>query len=149
MNTVKLELKIHKKVMDQILELVKKSYPHECCGLLVGKSLEKMEVTEIRPIPNINLERARDRYVMDPKVWMQVDRELSEKKLQMLGTYHSHPDHPSVPSEFDREHAAGIFAHEVFSYIVVACEKGAKTWAQSWMLREATNKFEEEKLTII
>ncbi len=144
-----MSVKIKKEVMDQILDHVKASYPHECCGLMVGESYDNKEVIDYRIIPNINKERAHDRYVMDPKVWNQVDQDLREKKLEILGIVHSHPDHPSVPSEFDREHAAAIFAHEVYSYVVVACEKGEKTKAQSWILKETTEKFEEEEIVII
>lgn len=142
-------IKIQRAVMGKILEHVKKTYPHECCGLMVGKSYDNKEVIDSRMIPNINTKRARDRYVMDPKVWNKVDKELREKKLEILGIYHSHPDHPSRPSEFDREHAAAIFAHEVYSYVVIACEKGEKTKAQSWILRETTEQFEEEEIILV
>lgn len=142
-------IKIHRGVLEKVLDHVKQTYPHECCGLLVGESYDTREVTDYRVIPNINEERAHDRYVMDPKVWNEVDKELRDKKLEILGIYHSHPDHPSRPSEFDREHAAAIFAHEVYSYLVVACEKGVKTQAQSWILREKDERFEEEEIEII
>ena len=142
-------LKIHRGVMKKILEHVTQTYPHECCGLMVGESYKNKEVTDYRVIPNINKDRAHDRYIMDPKVFNEVDKELRGKKLEILGIYHSHPDHPSRPSEFDRARAEEIMAHEVYSYVVIACEKGVKTQAQSWVLREATNHFEEEELVII
>lgn len=142
--TVGTQLKIHKPVWEKVLEHVRQSYPHECCGVLVGSSYDNKEVVDYRIIPNLNKERARDRYIMDPAVWNRVDAELRKNKLEILGIYHSHPDHPSRPSEFDREHA-----WPVYSYVVIACEKGTKTLAQSWVINEETEHFEEEKLTII
>ena len=137
-------LKVERPVMEKILEHVRQTYPHECCGLMVGNGSLSKEVIDYRIIPNINHDRAHDRYIMDPKVFNQIDGELREKKLEILGIYHSHPDHPSRPSEFDREHAWPIY-----SYVVIACEKGVKTQAQSWVINEESAHFEEEKLEII
>lgn len=137
-------LKVQKPVMEKILDHVRETYPHECCGLMVGDSYDSKEVKDYRIIPNINKERANDRYIMDPHVFNKVDEELREKKLEILGIYHSHPDHPSRPSEFDRAHAWPIY-----SYVVIACEKGKKTQAQSWVINESTEQFEEEPLEII
>lgn len=85
---------------------------------------------------------------MDTHELKAIDNLVRENKKQILGFYHSHPDHPNQPSEFDRQHAEAIFAHEIYSYLIIACEKGKKTSPRSWILSEKTNQFEEESIEI-
>ena len=133
---------INNKNMDQIKKYVKEAYPNECCGLLVGKGADGLkEVHEVRALTNINTERANDRYEVDPAEYMKVDRDAASRKLSIIGIYHSHPDHPCKPSEFD----AGR-AWEGYSYMIIAVAKGADFEVKSWVFNESTKTFNEEEI---
>lgn len=122
---------------------VKKSYPNECCGLLIGTNTSEKRVVEVRPVPNKNFERAHDRYVIERKDFERIDKEAVKNGLQIIGVYHSHPDHPPIPSLYDTEHACSWF-----SYIIVAVEGGEKTDIKSWIFNEEKKLFEEEKINL-
>ena len=101
------------------------------------------EVLQIACAENLNTERSRDRYLMNPVDIIQAEKKFAEKGLENLGYYHSHPDHPAAPSETDRVNAwAG------YSYVILSVMKGKVAKATSWVLNEKTEQFEEEKLHI-
>ena len=118
-----------------------KSYPSECCGLLVGTNSPEKRVVEVCPVPNSNFERAHDRFIIERCDFETVDKKATKNGMQIIGVYHSHPDHPAVPSLYDAEHACSWF-----SYIIVAVEKGEKTVVRSWVFREENKQFEEEEV---
>jgi len=136
-------IQIPKKVLNSILQEAKKGYPNECCGLLIGKNENgKKKVISITPITNINKTRMQDRYEMDPRELEAADNAARQKSVEIIGIYHSHPDHPPRPSAFDQERA-----WPVYSYMIVAVEKGVKFEAQSWVLEDWGGEFQEEVLT--
>ncbi len=118
------------------------TYPHECCGFLIGRNGNPREVSRTHRLVNQRTDRAQDRYEIDPLDWIRVDRALQGEE-QVIGVYHSHPDHPSRPSEFDREHA-----HPSMSYLIVAVHAGAVDSARSWVLDEASRVFDEEAVEV-
>ena len=125
-----------------IKEHVKKAYPHECCGLLIGKENNgNKEVVETCSLTNLNKERANDRYEVDPKEYMKCDQDASKKKLSIIGIYHSHPDHPSRPSEFDANRA-----WECYSYMIIAIANGSEFEIKSWVYNESEKLFKEEEI---
>lgn len=126
-----------------IKEQAKKSYPQECCGLLVGTNSPEKKVIDVRPAQNKNFERSHDRYVIERDEFEKIDKEAVKKGLQIIGVYHSHPDHPAVPSVYDTEHACSWF-----SYIIVAVEKGEIADIKSWFFNEGKKQFEEEKINL-
>ena len=128
-------------VLRQIYDHTESSYPHECCGLVVGTFGENKVVHAFRPCKNLNTERAHDRYEMDPKDWLKTQNEFENSPWEIVGIYHSHPDHPSRPSQTDTDAAAAGY-----SYIIVSVEKGKVAKAQSWVLNESEKKFYEESL---
>ncbi|MGR3221220.1 MAG: Mov34/MPN/PAD-1 family protein [Candidatus Anammoxibacter sp.] len=135
-------IKIDQKNLETIKAFVKNAYPDECCGLLAGKAVgEKREVVEIHSLTNLNTERSKDRYEIDPAEYMKVDRDVFARKLDIIGIYHSHPDHPSKPSEFD----AGR-AWEGYSYLIVAIANGNEFDMKSWVFHDSTKTFEEEEI---
>lgn len=84
-----------------------------------------------------------NRYVIEPETVLHAHRQAREMELDILGYYHSHPDHPAVPSEFDREHAwPGM------SYLITAVEKGRVVDTRSWRLRDDRSAFDEEPLDV-
>ena len=122
------------------------TYPHECCGVIVGHSTGLMagRVADGRVgvaahrTGNLNTERARDRFTLDPKDFLRIDTEARKLGLDIIGIYHSHPDHPAQPSETDR-----AAAWEGYSYVIVAVNMGAVGDFHSFELQGETFKQEE------
>lgn len=116
------------------------NYPREACGLLMGRSLPGGgEVHAVRLARNLNTERAHDRYELDPEDFLATDREARELGLEILGVWHTHPDHPAVPSETDR-----AAAWPDWSYLILAVQAGGVAALRSWHLAGA--QFVEEEV---
>ena len=132
---------------EQISEIEKhgeREYPFECCGLLIGSFNEEggKTVAEIFPIENAREEAARhNRSLITPRDLMRGELYAREKKLDVVGNYHSHPDHPAIPSQFDLDHAL-----PVWSYVIVSVEKGKAVDARSWEMENDRSKFNEEAI---
>jgi proteasome lid subunit RPN8/RPN11 len=126
-----------------IADEVKQHYPHECCGILAGKieGADK-KVNQIYPVKNTNQERSVDRYNMDPKEFLEVSKKVEAAGDTIVSIYHSHPDHPDQPSEFDRAHA-----WEIYSYIIVGVQKGVDVSMRSFVL-DAHTQFQEEEIRV-
>ncbi len=128
----------------EICEHGERDYPYECCGLLLGKfgNAGTKNVQEIYPISNAREESAkRNRFLIRPEELMRGERYAQSKKLDVLGFYHSHPDHPAVPSQYDLEHA-----WPVYSYIVVAIQAGSVGDLRSWEMKTDRTEFIEEEI---
>ncbi len=135
-------LKIRKKALDKILTQAEKDYPYETCGLLLGKIQEDLRIAfGAFETPNANPDRKNDRYEIDPKDYMRAEDRAREFGLEIVGVYHSHPDHPDRPSEFDRQRA-----FEGFSYIIVSVKGGKWVSYRSWELKGEV--FEEEPVEV-
>jgi proteasome lid subunit RPN8/RPN11 len=115
------------------------TYPHECCGALIGRS---GEVTAIVPLPNTTEEGPRRRFLVRPSDYRAAERAASEAHTELLGFYHSHPDHPARPSQYDLDHAWPNFA-----YVIVSIVNGAAQDMRSWTLRDDRSAFDEQQLT--
>jgi proteasome lid subunit RPN8/RPN11 len=113
-------LQITAPLLAQIRKHAEASYPHECCGILIG-TLEGgiRSVAALRPAANLNTERAQDRYLMDPKDQLAAEKEARLQGHQVIGYYHSHPDHPAMASSTDSE-----LAWENVCYFIVSVQKG-------------------------
>lgn len=121
-----------------------KTYPEECCGVLIGKfeNGEKF-VFEILKIENsMELERER-RFLITPQDYLRAEKYAREKGFEIVGFYHSHPDHPARPSDYDREHAFPFL-----SYIIVSVENGIARDVNSWVLKEDRSGFDFEEIKI-
>ena len=129
-------LRITEASYHKVEEDAKQSYPHECCGLLVGKDGLVLDAVKVK---NINTERAHDRYEIDPKEFLMVEKEAAKRGLGVLGIYHSHPDHPAEPSEFDRTRA-----WPEYFYLIVGVEGGKRVGHRCWRLGDDGNFSEEE-----
>lgn len=128
--------------------LAEQGYPHEACGLLLGR-LEggARRVVEARPAGNLNKERAADRYDLDPADYRRIDEDARRRGLSVLGVYHSHPDHPSAPSETDRARAAEVWGpFESWSYVILEVAKGQVASWRSWVLKDEA--FGEEEVRV-
>jgi proteasome lid subunit RPN8/RPN11 len=114
------------------------TYPHECCGALVGRD---GFVTAVVALPNTTDEGPRRRFLVRPSDYQLSERRATELGGELLGFYHSHPDHPARPSQYDLDHAWPTFA-----YIIVAVADGAATDMTVWYLLEDRSRFEEGSL---
>jgi proteasome lid subunit RPN8/RPN11 len=105
-------------------------YPEETCGVLVGRTtLGRTEVTRATRAKNLNRERARDRYDLDPADFLAADLQARAEGLEIVGIWHSHPDHPAQPSETDR-----AAAWEGWSYVIVEVTARGVAALRSWRL---------------
>jgi len=143
-------IKILAPLLRQIYDHTEESYPHECCGLLIGTADKEKNHTvhTFRKCKNLNKERARDRYDMDPLDMLRAEREFENGPWDIIGIYHSHPDHPSRASQTDTDRAVEIEAW-VWSYVIVSVQNGTVASAQSWVLNESEKKFYEEPLVTV
>lgn len=120
------------------------SYPEECCGVLIGHAGTGTSPTIVERILSVGNEREdsrHNRYVIRPETILAAQKEARALGLDIVGYYHSHPDHPARPSEFDREHAwPGL------SYLIVAVERGRVVEARSWRLTDDRESFDEEAI---
>jgi proteasome lid subunit RPN8/RPN11 len=132
-------------LVEKMLEEAKAAYPFECCGILVGSNGAEKEIHEICPVENKNKVRAHDRYEIDSKKFDVIDREAAKKGLNIIGIYHSHPDHPAEPSAFDKDCAC---AWREYSYIIVSIRNKEETEIRSWCFDAETKSVEEEELII-
>ncbi len=114
------------------------TYPHECCGALVGSG---DRVAEIVALPNTTEEGPRRRFLVRPSDYRLAEQRATELGGELLGFYHSHPDHPARPSQYDLDHAWPNFA-----YIIVAVAAGAAQAMTVWYLKEDRSSFEEGSL---
>jgi proteasome lid subunit RPN8/RPN11 len=115
------------------------TYPNECCGALIGRD---GVVTHTLALPNVTDEGPRRRFRVSDRDYLQCEKRARELGGELLGFYHSHPDHPARPSQYDLDHALPFF-----SYIIVAVRTGTPEDMTSWRLREDRSAFDEESLT--
>ena len=130
--------------LKEIAEHGERDYPYECCGLLLGSfSADGIKtIARIYPISNAREEQAkRNRFLITPQELMKGERYAMQKEMDVVGFYHSHPDHPAVPSGYDLEHA-----WPVYSYIVVAVGAGRAGDLRSWEMEPDRSQFTEEEI---
>ena len=115
------------------------TYPNECCGALYGRD---GVVSATFALPNTTEEGPRRRFLVRPQDYTAAERRAKELGAELLGFYHSHPDHPARPSQYDLDHGWPFF-----SYIIVAVHQGKPEAMTSWRLREDRSAFDPERLT--
>lgn len=121
-----------------------RDYPHECCGLLLGRFNPdgSKVVMETYTISNAREEQAkRNRFLIRPEELLQGERYAEKKGMEVIGFYHSHPDHPAVPSQYDLDHAWPIY-----SYIVISVSGGEARDLRSWQMQPDRSSFSEEQV---
>jgi proteasome lid subunit RPN8/RPN11 len=114
------------------------TYPHECCGALIGADGHASAAVAL---PNTTEEGPRRRFLVRPSDYRMAEQRASELKGELLGFYHSHPDHPARPSQFDLDHAWPNFA-----YVIVAVASDAAEQMTVWYLKEDRSSFDEGEL---
>ena len=136
-------MRASKDVVESIRRHAEETYPEECCGLLLG-SLRDAEnvVTGARAVQNRNENRRVDRYVIDPGDYRSVDLEARKKGLDIVGVYHSHPDHPAEPSATDLEQAT----FPGYTYVIVSVLDGRSADFTAWTLAPDRSRFLPEEV---
>jgi proteasome lid subunit RPN8/RPN11 len=124
----------------RIFEQLQRAYPNEGGGFLLGvQQGDSLSVRDVHPVENVfAAEEQYHRYAMTPADWMSLEDEADTKGLSLVGYYHSHPDHPAIPSEFDRDHALPNF-----SYLIASVQQGQAVDFRGWRLAEDRSRFDE------
>ncbi|MDR2740748.1 MAG: M67 family metallopeptidase [Treponema sp.] len=127
-----------------IREEGEKAYPNECCGFVLGTLREAggRKAEALIPIDNAReAEEQYHRFAIEPEDFMQAEKNARDRNLEILGFYHSHPDHPARPSDYDREQALPFY-----SCLIVSVEKGKPGVLTSWELAADRSAFTEEEI---
>lgn len=126
---------ITKSTYEGIIKHSESGYPYEICGVLIGNG---SEIATFKECKNLNTQRARDRYELDPLSFNEADGWAREREMNIMGIYHSHPDHPSLPSETDR-----VRAWPEWIYLIVSINNGSFNDAHAWVLNDPDSQFSE------
>lgn len=116
----------------------RETYPHECCGALLG---EGDRVVATFPLPNVTTEGPRRRFRISDQDYLTSERQASARGLSLLGFYHSHPDHPAVPSQYDLDHAWPTFVYPIVSVV-----NGRAEVLRAWALKDDRSAFDERPI---
>jgi proteasome lid subunit RPN8/RPN11 len=137
-------LKLSSELEKKIREDGEAAYPNECCGVLIGE-VDNAGVKTVRS--TLTIDNAREdgeqyhRFLITPEDMMKAEQTAIAMKLDVIGFYHSHPDHPSAPSGYDKDHALPFY-----SYVIVSVDKGKAQILTSWELTDDRSDFVKEKV---
>lgn len=136
-------IRVPKGVVDEIRAQGAESYPEECCGALVGQANGdgRKTVLMTRPFENRHPDARERRYFVGPDAYRDAEAWARNHGLDVVGIYHSHPDHPAQPSDFDREQA-----WPWYSYVILSVEGGKPRNITSWVLADERDRFDPEEL---
>jgi proteasome lid subunit RPN8/RPN11 len=144
------KLSVSNEVAEKIRQHGIETYPHECCGALLGRDAPDVaeargvrEIVDLFPLINRRDDSPRNRFSVEPRDVIEADRAAQARGLDVIGWYHSHPDHPAKPSEFDREHA-----WPWYSYIIVSVNQRVPEEMTSWRLNEDRASYTQELIEI-
>lgn len=140
-------LQISPATLDEVLRHGEQDYPNECCGLLLGRQdgEGRRRIEAIHRMRNATTASPRNRFDFDPKEHLEAQRAARARGLDIVGFYHSHPDHPARPSQYDLEHASW----PGYSYLIVAIHGGKRVegdGANSFELAEDRSQFVPESI---
>lgn len=148
--TGSIRVSISAELAEKIRRHGAEAYPDECCGALLGHDasweigVEKpREILKVFPLVNRREDSPRNRFSVTPLDVIEADRTAQARGMDVVGWYHSHPDHPAKPSEYDREHA-----WPWYSYIIVSVQKGVPQEMTSWRLHDDRGGYRQETIEI-
>lgn len=127
------------------------TYPFECCGALIGRPSETdgVSISEALALSNVRAEapgqavdeNPRRRFLVSPQEYRDAEARAAAAGAELVGFYHSHPDHPAIPSRYDLDHA-----WPNLSYLIVSVREGVPGELRSWRLHPDRSRFEEEAI---
>jgi proteasome lid subunit RPN8/RPN11 len=141
------QLKISSELADKIRSHGEQTYPHECCGALLGRDTEvaegrvHREIRALHPLINRRDDSPNNRFSVTSQDVLDAEKAARQQGLEVVGWYHSHPDHPARPSQYDRDHA-----WPWYSYIIVSVANKIPEEMTSWRLAEDRGEFESEEI---
>jgi proteasome lid subunit RPN8/RPN11 len=138
-----LTLKIGRGDVGNIHRHAEETYPEECAGALVGMDVGggMKIVVDVWRAENTHEEERSRRFLIEPLKIKEFEERARERDMDILGFYHSHPDHPAEPSEYDREHA-----WPYYSYVIASVAQDGVKDMKSWVLRDDRSGYEQEEL---
>jgi proteasome lid subunit RPN8/RPN11 len=137
--------RVKRSAYDALSTHGQKDYPHEACGVLLGRSSgAALDILEAVACANANAERAADRYLIEPQDQLRVEKDARSRGLEVVGYYHSHPDHPSQASATDLAQS-----WEGVLYLILAVKQGQVESLQGWWKNFGQTVFAETKVEII
>ena len=143
------QLKISSELADKIRAHGVETYPHECCGALLGRDTEVAdrsvyrEIHALYPLVNRRDDSPRNRFSVNSQDVLDAEKAARSQDLEVVGWYHSHPDHPARPSQYDRDHA-----WPWYSYIIVSVANRVPEDLTSWRLTDDRSEFESEEICL-
>ncbi len=138
-------IRIPRRVVDELSNDVSRRYPEEACGLLVGKLDSGIRVVGYHvPVKNSYVGERNRRYLIDPLEYMRVEDEAASRGEIVVGVYHSHPDAPAIPSNFDHLNAVPFL-----SYVILSVSRGRVVEISAWFLNEVAWKLERDLLEVV
>src|SRR5262245_50609638 len=140
-----MEINLSADYLRQIESHGESTYPNEGAGFLLGSTGDnRVQVVHLLPIENKREAEAQyNRYELSPQDFAKAEMEAEKRTLSLVGVFHSHPDHPARPSEFDREHAWPNFA-----YLITSIRQGKAEFTTAWRLRADRTAFDEDTITV-
>ena len=141
------QLKISPELADKIRAHGAQTYPHECCGALLGRDTEVAdrriyrEIHALYPLVNRRDDSPNNRFSVTSQDVLDAEKAARQQGLEVVGWYHSHPDHPARPSQYDRDHA-----WPWYSYIIVSVANRVPEEMTSWRLADDRTEFECEEI---
>ena len=134
-------LQIENKALENMIADAEKAFPDECCGFVFGQETDSERlIADIQVVDNAKPGDKRRRFEITASDYMKAERYADERNLLLLGVYHSHPNHPAIPSEHDR-----VAAQPYFTYLILSVMDGHFEIIRSWRLNEE-HQFEEENI---
>ncbi|HZN96777.1 MAG TPA: M67 family metallopeptidase [Gemmatimonadales bacterium] len=135
-------LRLSGGLLEELRREAEQAYPAECCGVLAGRGSVTKDVTRLVPVTNRRTDDPH-RYLISPDDLRRITDDLHQEELEILGFYHSHPDHPAAPSAYDIEHA-----WPWYSYLIVRVSGGRAAELASWQLNDDRAAMRPEPLDV-
>ena len=136
-------MKIRREAYESIRAHGARGFPYEICGLLIGKPDEQL-ITEVRPTKNLETQNPEVRYLIDDREDMRIRKELYKTDLDVVGYYHSHPNHPAQPSIFDTERS-----WESYVYVIVSVRDGTPADVNAFVAQNDRGPMVHEPLEVV
>lgn len=137
-------LKLSDEAANRIRAHGAETYPQECCGALLGRDADSgREVLDVFPLVNRRDDSPRNRFAVSPEDVRAAEKAGRARGLDLVGWYHSHPDHPALPSDYDRESA-----WPWYSYVIVSVERREPKQITSWRLADDRTRFTPEEVSV-
>jgi len=144
------KLRIGEDLVEKIRRHGAETYPYECCGALLGRDAiseggmtSPREISGLFPLVNRTVDSPHNRFSVTPLDVLNAEKVARAGGWDVIGWYHSHPDHPAKPSEYDREHA-----WPWYSYIIVSVQEGVPLKMTSWRLKDDRTEYTEETIEV-